>query len=251
MVICIVGILGHNLLDNLQFEAAWAHNLNAVLHRFSILKNTGAFQVWVYYPLVPWIFVMAMGYCMGSIYSSSFDAIRRRKTLLITGLLMTASFFILRMANFYGDPFPWSVQGTTLQTVFSFFFICKYPPSLLYILITLGPALIFLSVSENWSSKFLDKIVVVGRVPMFYYLIHLFVIHTAAALVAAFTGWGFDAMILEGWVTELKRLQGFGYNLGVVYIIWIVMTVLILYPISKWYHDYKFSNRDKWWLSYL
>lgn len=251
IVICTLGILGHNLVDGIQFEDAWAHNLMAVLHQFTPLKGTGEIDFWVYYPLIPWIFVMPLGYCMGSLYASGFDARQRRKLLMRIGVIMTVGFFAIRLLNFYGDPFPWTTQDTILKTVFSFFKLNKYPPSLLYLLITLGPALIFLSVSENWKTKVLDKVTVVGRVPMFYYITHIFIIHMAACVAAALTGWGFEAMILEGWVTELDRLQGYGFNLWVVYLIWVAMTVLILYPLSKVYHDYKFNNRDKWWLSYI
>ncbi|MEP4535395.1 MAG: heparan-alpha-glucosaminide N-acetyltransferase domain-containing protein [Cyclobacteriaceae bacterium] len=251
LTICSIGVLGHNLLDSVEFDTPWLFNLMVIFHELAPLKETGDLSIWVYYPLIPWIFVMPLGYCMGSLYASDFDSVKRKKTLLVLGLTMTVGFFVIRFINVYGDLLPWESQETMAQTIFSFFNVTKYPPSLLYLLITLGPALIFLSSTESLKNQLLDKMVIIGRVPMFYYIIHLFVIHIAALITAALTGWGYDAMILEGWVTELDRLQGYGFNLWVVYLIWVAMTVLILYPLSKVYHDYKFSNRDKWYLSYI
>lgn len=135
-------------------------------------------------------------------------------------------------------------------TILSFFNVQKYPPSLLYLLITLGPAFIFLSFAEKWKGKLLDKIVIIGRVPMFYYLIHLFIIHALAVIAAVLTGYNWSDMILDRWITEVPILKGYGFSLPVVYVVWLAV-VLILYPICVKFYNYKAANKEKWWLGYL
>ncbi|MFY0606101.1 MAG: DUF1624 domain-containing protein [Cyclobacteriaceae bacterium] len=252
IVISLIGIAGHNLLDGIQFDSTWAYNLLAIFHESTILKGTGSFVIWSYYPLIPWIFLMPLGYCMGELYTSSFPAGQRTKILMQIGLGLTVGFFVLRLWNVYGDLEPWATQPTFEQTVWSFFNVTKYPPSLLYLMITMGPSLIFLSIAEKWStSSIMEKIITLGRVPMFFYLIHLFVIHLLAMLAAVMMGWDWSFMILEIWITDLPRIRGYGFSLPVVYVIWISMIVFILYPLSKAYHNYKMNNKDRWWLSYL
>jgi hypothetical protein len=144
---------------------------------------------------------------------------------------------------------PWSSQNSRSFTVLSFLNVSKYPPSLLYLLVTLGPALAFLSIAENIRLSISEKIKVIGRVPMFYYLVHLYLIHIAAMIATYFCGHRPGDMILSGWVSYEPKLQGYGFSLGVVYAVWAVL-ILILYFLCKWYDRYK-KTHQQWWLSYL
>jgi hypothetical protein len=132
----------------------------------------------------------------------------------------------------------------------SFFNLTKYPPSLSYILITTGPTLIFLALAEKWKGKFFDKLITIGRVPMFFYVAHLFAIHISATVAAMLTGYEFSDMIIDFFVTIQPELKGYGFGLPVVYGVWIII-VGILYPICSWFNKVKTNNKDIWWLSYL
>jgi hypothetical protein len=166
------------------------------------------------------------------------------------GFACIALFLLIRFFNGYGDPRPWSVQPNPLFTVLSFLNVSKYPPSLLYVLVTLGPAIIFLAISEKYFGQISQKIKILGRVPMFYYLLHLYLIHLLALFAAMFTGYEVSDMVFNTWVTDSPNLVGYGFNLWVVYVVWIGV-VIILYPLCKWYDTYKAAQRAKWWLSYV
>jgi len=136
------------------------------------------------------------------------------------------------------------------MTFLSFINVTKYPPSLDYILITLGPSFIFLAYSENWKGRVAADVIALGRVPMFYYILHILVIHLIALFAAISTGFHASDMIFNTWVTDSPKLKGYGFSLTVVYAIWIIVVVMLL-PLCKWYDRYKQTNRSKWWLSYL
>ncbi|MEO5563995.1 MAG: hypothetical protein ABIR18_11185, partial [Chitinophagaceae bacterium] len=140
-------------------------------------------------------------------------------------------------------------QSSSVFTFLSFISVSKYPPSLLYILVTLGPGLIFLAFTENNRSALAEKIKVIGRVPMFYYLVHLYLLHVLALFATYFSGHSPDDMLLSTWVQFEPKLEGYGFSLGVVYIVWVVC-IIILYFLCKWYDRYKSTHRQ-WWLSYL
>lgn len=204
--------------------------------------------LFVIYPLIPWIGVMAVGYVFGVLYG--FDAQRRRRWLLIIGGSATLLFVVLRAINRYGDPFEWSRQKSFMFTVLSFINTSKYPPSLLFVLMTLGPAILLLALFE-WRSSggpVRNFFVTFGRVPLFFYLLQWFVAHTIAVLLhLAFgkpVGWLFGSPLNFG-----PAPQGIGFNLLVVYLSWIA-GVLMLYPLCKCYAGVKQRRRD-WWLSYL
>jgi uncharacterized membrane protein len=202
----------------------------------------------VIYPLVPWIGVMAAGYAFGRLYD--FDAQRRRRLLLIIGGTATALFVILRAIDVYGDPLQYSTQKNTLFTFLSFLNTTKYPPSLLFLLMTLGPSILVLAVFEKgrgggWLREFF---VTFGRVPLFFYLLQWPTAHLISLLLhLAFgkpTAWLFQTPI--DWIDGLPSK---GFNLGVVYLCWIG-GVLLLYPLCKWFAGVKQRRKD-WWLSYL
>jgi Predicted membrane protein len=179
-------------------------------------------------------------------YKKEFSVLKRKKILLRIGSGAIILFIILRAINIYGDFQTWSYQNTPVFTFLSFIRVTKYPPSLLYTLITLGPAIIFLAFAERPLNNFTNFISTYGRVPMFYYLIHIYLIHLLAMLAAQLTGFHWDAMVLQFF----PEVKGYGFSLWVVYLIWIAV-VLVLYPLCKWYDKYKTAHKEKWWLSYL
>ncbi|MCL6266755.1 DUF1624 domain-containing protein [Flagellimonas myxillae] len=249
LALCLIVVFGHNTLDGFSPESPVASGLWTFLHVFGLV-NLGGLQVFSAYSLIPWIFVMPLGYYLGELYKPSFDPQQRKKMLLQLGLGATVLFFAIRAINIYGDLVPWSTQDSLGLTIASFFNVSKYPPSLLFLLITIGPSLVFLSVAEGWRNSLVEKIVVIGKVPMFFYVLHIYVIHALACIAAVMTGFSFSDMIIDLWITLQPELQGYGFSLWVVYLIWIVL-MIALYPICSWYNDYKTAHREKWWLAYL
>jgi uncharacterized membrane protein len=251
--IAVIGLLmvfGHNLLDDIHVQG---NSISAVVWSLLHQQNFftfGSFNLFVGYPLIPWIGVMALGYCLGSIYGGGVDAIKRKNLLMWLGLSAILLFVLLRYVNVYGDPSHWSRQRSGLYTILSFLKVSKYPPSLFYLLITIGPGLLFLAFSEKWRSSLAEKIKVIGRVPMFYYLVHLYLMHIAAMIATNFSGHKWSDMILNNKVFFEPKLQGYGFSLGTVYIVWALL-IIILYFLCKWYDKYKSAHREKWWLSYL
>lgn len=243
----LILIFGHNLLDAIDFKGNvfWA-----ILHEFYFYDFKNGFTFFVGYPLIPWIAVMSLGYCVGNIYKTNFDAAKRRTILNYLGISAIVLFGVLRTFNIYGNPSKWKQQATLQQTVMSYLDIEKYPPSLLYLLITLGLTFLFLANSEKFRGKLADFFSTFGRVPFFFYIIHIYVIHFAAIFAAGFTGFGWDSMFLGNWVSNQPSLTGYGFSLGVVYVVWIFI-VLATYPMCKRFDVYKQNNREKWWLSYL
>jgi len=250
LVLGIALVLGHNLLDNVHVSGnGFASFLWAVLHEQKSFQ-IGYISIFVNYPVMPWIGVMALGYCCGSLYTNGFDEKRRRKSLLFIGIGAIVLFIALRANNFYGDAASWSSQRNMLYSFLSFINVTKYPPSLLYSLITLGPALIFLSVSERPIKSLGKKIIVFGNVPMFYYMAHLLFIHILASIAALMTGYP-EMLMLNTSVLNTTALKGYGFNLVEVYIIWVTI-IFFLYPFCKWFGQNKRANQSKyWWLSYL
>jgi uncharacterized membrane protein len=250
-VICIILVFGHNLLDGIQVTGNTLPAFGwAVLHVQQAFF-WGKEIVLVGYPIVPWIGVMPLGYLLGNWYAKDYDAEKRKKNLLILGLSCIVLFIILRYSNLYGDPDKWSAQKDSLFTFMSFLNVTKYPPSLLYLLMTLGGAFLFLSFAEKAKGAIVNAISVYGRVPMFYYLIHIYVIHLVAMVASAVTpGQNWKIWILDKPVWFTHDLQGYGFSLPVAYLIWIAI-VIALYPLCKRYDRYKQAHKEKWWLSYL
>ena len=257
----------HNLLDRFRVQglrgpndplpSVWAF-LFIVLHQAFeplpvFMSSRGPVVAFVIYPLIPWIGVMAAGYAFGSLYQ--LDAARRRRLLLLLGGVATGLFFILRVLNIYGDPSPWAKQSSTSFTIISFFNVTKYPPSLLFLLMTLGPGFLALAWFESrrpsslgLASKVREFFITFGRVPLFFYLLQWPMAHLTSIVAHLIGGkpirWMFgNAMQTTG------PPPGMGFNLLVVYICWIA-GILLLYPLCKWFAGVKQRNRS-WWLSYL
>ena len=248
----LIILFGYNLLDNIHATGNTLPDfLWGQLHerkRFAIGNRIIATG----YPILPWLGIMALGYCFGAFYTKKVEAAFRKKYLVTLGVVAIALFIVLRGINRYGDMSPWMMQRTTILTICSFFNASKYPPSLMYTLMTLGPALIVLAFIEKPLNKLGKIIIVFGRVPLFFYILHLFLIHALATVAVVLSGRPWTDMIS---ITNLNArdspwLKGYGFNLGQTYLVWLLVVVL-LYPLCKWYDRYKTNHKEKWWLSYL
>ena len=238
-------ILLHNTLDGFTPEQFGAFGwLWKVLHAPDRIAVTDDIAVFTNYTLVPWIFVMAAGYCFGRVME--LESAARQRVLLRLGGVMIAAFLVLRWTNVYGDPRPWSVQSTPLLTIASFLNCSKYPPSLLYLLMTLGPGIVLLGLIEKVQLADVNPLVVFGRVPLFYYLLHLPLIH-GLAIAAGGIRYGRTDFLFRNPPSLLGSVGGFppdyGYNLAVVYVMWIAV-VMILYPACRWFAALKQKNRS-------
>jgi uncharacterized membrane protein len=243
----IAVMLLHNLLDGIGFK----NPLWNMLHQPGVFPVAGKL-VLVSYPLLPWIGVMAAGFCFGQVFQ--LDPAARRRILLRLGAALTLAFVVLRMINRYGDPAPWSHQKSALFTLLSFLNCTKYPGSLDFLLMTLGPALLLLALLDQRTFRPANPLVVFGRVPLFYFILHFYLIH-ALLLMASWLHYGASAARFTfspppsmGGARELFPAD-FGYSLWVVYGVWLV-TVVLLYPLCRWFAKVK-ATRQKWWLSYL
>ena len=247
----ILMIASHNLFDSVKPESwgslGW---LWKILHSGGMILPAKGYRFSAGYPLVPWIGVMAAGYGFGSLLLR--EPVERRRWLFGLGATLTLLFILLRAINLYGDPRPWSGQKNSLFTLFSFMNCHKYPPSLLYLLMTLGPALLVLAALDRGMFGWLKPLLVFGRVPLFYYLLHLPLIHGLAVLASYWAygraDWWF-ANPPEGPDAPILRPADYGYGLPVVYLVWIGV-VLVLYPVCRWFAGVKRRRHDPW-LSYL
>lgn len=200
------------------------------------------------YAILPWTGVMLLGYVFGSLFQSSIDPQKRRRILRWTGLSMIVLFMVLRYFNVYGDPSPWSPQRTGAISLLSFLNTSKYPPSLLYLCMTIGPALIALSLMENVKNKFTSILIVYGNVPFFYYILHIYLIRFLDIVVFFATGYNTSQISGPGQ-PFLFQPPNFGFGLEGVYIMWLLVITMMYFP-CRWYANYK-RTHHQWWLSYL
>lgn len=248
-VLSVLVTLLHNLADRVDPQlfgsTVWVWNL---LHQPGLFR-VGDVMVISAYTLIPWVAVMAMGFCFGHILVME-DASRRRLLLRI-GLGLTGAFLIIRWLNAYGDPFPWSAQ-TPGTAILSFLRTAKYPPSLSFLLMTIGPAILLLRWMDEMRLSKSNALIVFGRVPLFYFLCHLFAIHGLAVLFAL-VRYGQASFLFEPLPSSGGSMTvypaGYGYDLWVVYVVWLVV-VALMYPLCRWFAGVRERRRD-WWLSYL
>jgi uncharacterized membrane protein len=246
MVIAAVGatlVLGHNLLDGWQPLAAQASPAWVLLHIQGRLTINSTPIAYVAYPLIPWIGVMALGYASGPYFVGPNP--ERPRRLAQIGLLLTVAFFALRIGNLYGEPVAWGAHEGTVATLVSFFNATKYPPSLQFLLMTLGPALLLLGWFEQVEGRGAAALVTIGRVPFFYYVLHLYVIHAVAIVIGLAQGFSVHDIA----VILFLYPPGFGVGLGMAYLLW-VASVVALYPACVWFAGVK-ARRREWWISYL
>jgi uncharacterized membrane protein len=251
LVSAVAMITLHNTLDGIRAQSfgdlAWLWNF---LHQPGVFTINGV-PVFVGYPLVPWIGVMALGFCLGPILLMEAD--RRRRGLMALGMMLTAAFILLRIANVYGDPSPRAPQDSWTLAALSFLRTAKYPPSLQFLLMTLGPSLVLLAWFDRVRAWWLSALSLVGRVPFFFYVIHWWILH-ALVVVLAYMRYG---AIAANFVFSAPPAlgdpkgypDGFGYSLGAVYLCWIGV-VVAMYPLCRWFGTLK-RRRSDWWLSYL
>ncbi len=236
-------IAAHNLFDGfLPSKDTAGGMIWRVLHARDLIEPWAGFHFWVMYPLIPWIGVLAAGYAFGPIVT--LDATRRRRWFLVLGLSMIVAFIVLRGLNLYGDPRPWEPQRDAMFSLFSFLNCEKYPPSLLFLLMTLGPGIAALAVFDRPLGPIGRPIAVFGRVPMFFYLIHAPLIHLLAGL-AMMPRYGVETFKFD----PMNPPPDYGFSLPVVYAAWIGVVVGLYFP-CRWYAGIKQRRRD-WWLSYL
>ena len=236
-------IAGHNALDGIKPESwgVWSW-LWQVLHTGGGFQTKSGIQFFAFYPLIPWFGIMAAGYCFGTIYQ--LDATRRRRWLLGLGGGLIAAFVLLRAANAYGNVTPWANQPSPLFTLLSFLDCTKYPPSLCYVLMTLGPGLLLLAWFERGTKAWMQPLLIFGRVPFFYYILHIPFIHGLAYLLNLVRYGRGDFSSLGG-----TPPSDAGVSLPLTYAVWITV-VVILYPACCWFADLKRRRHDAW-LSYL
>jgi uncharacterized membrane protein len=242
----VATIVLHHLADGTRTQGAWI-----LLHQVGAFPFAGRIVI-APYTLVPWFAVMALGFCLGAIYSWTPDA--RRRFLLRAGIVATIAFLVIRVVNGYGDPSRWAWQSSATLTVLSFLNTSKYPPSLLFLLMTLGPSLIFLSWLDDRKLSRTNPLIVFGRVPLFYFVLHFFAAHAAIVLMSlaqyGSAALGFMFLPVPSMGGPAKAFPPeFGYDLWVAYVVWIVI-VAALYPVCRWFAALKERSRS-WWLSYL
>lgn len=255
----IVGIIGivmialHNLLDGIGVAPTATpttlQKLWMILHQqgfFPLFENGPT--VFILYPLIPWVGVMMAGYFFGVIYS--WDKERRQKFLIRCGIILILLFVVIRATNIYGDPSRWASQKNFVFTILSFINTTKYPSSLLFLLMTLGPAMLILAYAERTNRNTLgNALVTFGRVPMFYYLLQWFTAHGLAVILSYLAGKSIAHFFMKFPDAFINVPPDAGFNLAVVYAAWI-LGVLLLYPLCLWFSKMKQRRKD-WWLSYI
>ncbi len=247
-------VLGHNALDFVEADTGFIANFwwdlfhSGSFKFYSIYGNHTAILV---YPFLPWTGLMLLGYGLGKLFESTNSAQQRVKKLRIIGVLLLLFFILVRFSNWYGDPNDWSAQPTFVQTLLSFIKVNKYPPSILFMCMTIGTGLLALSFLEHTKNRFTGVMRTYGRTAFFYYILHLYLIHLMAVAFYFIHG----NSMSEVWnigknFPFLFVVPGQGESLITVYILWIGL-IMALYPSCKWYDNYKTKHEEKWWLSYL
>jgi uncharacterized membrane protein len=243
-------IAGHNLLDSVQAASfGKLAPLWTVLHAPGPIFESDGHLVRVAYPLIPWVGVTAAGFALGQIFDWPEE--RRKSFLTRLGLGLIAAFVVLRAVNVYGDPSRWTIQKSAAFTVLSFLNTTKYPPSLLFLLMTLGPAILLLRAFENGTPRWLRPALVFGRVPLFFFVLHFVLIHLIAVVVCSMRFGQVHRMFESPDLSQFpfNAPPGWGFGLPGVYLSW-ALVVVALYPLCVWFAGVKQRRNDEW-LSYL
>jgi uncharacterized membrane protein len=247
----LVMVFGHNLLDPIQMEGTSIPALIwYILHQNILVAFGPNAAVYFHYPLIPLTGLMALGYVFGMLYQPEFGAEKRRKWLLRMGTAAILLFFFLRGLNLYGDPNPWSPQGTVVYSIMSFLNTTKYPMSLQFLLMTLGPALVFLALTERVENRVVETVLTFGRVSLFFYIVHIYAIHSLALVSLELAGRTWSEWIITAERFLSEGLVDFGFNLWVVYLVW-ALVLVGMYPLCKWYRPYKKAHPERKLLAYI
>jgi len=240
----LILIFGHNAFDYITSASFGSDKVFwMLLHETNFYQINKYESIFVLYPLIPWVGVMAVGYAFGTLFK--LEAVARRSLFIKIGLTSLLLFIVLRYFNIYGDPTPWEHQAVWWKNILAFVKCQKYPPSLQYILMTLGISIIALALLEHTNNKLSRIFIVYGRVPLFYYVLHIYLVHTIQFIVKLVQG------------LPLKQTQSLGppslgvngFSLPVVYLIWLCVVIILYFP-CRWFMQFK-QRRNNWWLSYL
>ena len=245
-VISAIIVLGHNSLDGIHASSFGNKAiLWSFLHEQNFVHYGQGYSLFIIYPILPWVGVMALGYCFG--YILKMPKVKRNDRLLTIGLGAIVAFIVLRYSNAYGDPLPWIKQASLGSNLKAFIRCEKYPPSLLYLLMTLGPAILIMPLLEEMKGAIGNFFSVYGKVPMFYYIMHIYVIHSMALISGLIIGEPISTFVKNGALFDPNLKWGF--SLQVVYVYWIAAVLLLYFP-CKWFAGIK-RKYDYWWLRYL
>lgn len=247
----LVIVLLHNLLDFVPAVKEGKVNVvvGLLLTSRGTLINLGAnHAMLISYALLPWAGIMMLGVGAGRLYHRDFDPAKRKKWLVQIGFAITMLFLVLRYSNVYGDPAPWDVQKNKLFTLMSFLNTTKYPISLLFTCMTIGPLMMFLGWAEKLQAKWINPVMVYGKTPLFYFMGHFLVIHILTTIAFFATGHSLSEMS-DPNSPFLFRPANFGFSIGITYLYWIAVVLLMYFP-CRWYARYK-STHNYWWLQYI
>lgn len=246
LLIGVAIVAGHNLLDPIDAAdlGAWAPLWNLLLEP-TVIVVQGKVYGFVAYPVLPWLGVMALGFGLGPVFGLA--GTRRRRTLALLGLGLIGLFVALRLAHGYGDPSTWAAQATPGRTLMDFLSTSKYPPSLQFVCMTIGPALLLLPLLERLKGFWVEPWRTFGAVPFFFYILHIYLVHalsTAFSLAQGYPVWG-----VADFFRDPAAFRGFGYDLAGVYLVWIAVVAALYLP-CRWFAGVK-RRHPGGWMSYL
>lgn len=247
LLTAIVIIFGHNTLDGTLPINNWQTPSEPMPFWWSV-HVTGFSQIFgstvaVAYPIFPWVGVMALGYVGAPIFKMPPQ--QRKKILVMGGITSIVLFTVLRIPNIYGDISPWLQQESVWLNLLAILNVQKYPPSLSFLLITLGISSLIIAYAEHLKSRFTNWVVTFGKVPFFFYIVHLYIIHAIALVIASWQGTDITLILQGYWMFPATH----GVNLFFTYLIWLTIVVVLYFPCKKFMH-LKMRRKD-WWLKYL
>lgn len=244
-----MGIISfHNLLEWFfqGSQSIWVKALSPLFVP-SMFPLSEHLTFFIGYPLIPWLGIMLLGFGLGSLFE--LEAAARRKRCLQYGITALVGFILIRFINIYGDPSPWAKQDSIVKTILSFVNTSKYPPSFLYSLMTLGGLFLLLSFVEGLKNTASSFLLVFGKVPLFFYIIHWYIIHPI--MFGMLFSQGYDWQDLPFGNFQFGRPATVsGWPLGIVYLVWILV-IIVMYPLCKWYSTYKMNHPEKTYLRFL
>jgi uncharacterized membrane protein len=248
LLIGLVLVFGHDLVTNLNItKQGTIPDIVRIFFTVTFIPIDSTHTLGAFYSILPWTGIMFLGYGIGHWFNEQYDAKKRKRNLLAGGLTLIALFIIIRMINKYGDPSRWQHIGGW-RGFLSFLNTSKYPPSLLYTCMTIGPTMVFLALTENIKTFWSRIAMVYGKVPFFYYILHFYILHVLL-VIFFFASGHTTAEIRDPNTAFLFRLQFWGYNIKIVYLIWIAVVASLYFP-CRWFYKYK-TTHSQWWLKYL